>query len=89
MTQDEADRSPLLPPVRPRSACPVGAMRAVRQRAAAEHPHLIEPERRQLVCACDPCAILFAGRPAVDLSARAAPDRALADFRLTDAQWDA
>ncbi|MBA2303714.1 MAG: hypothetical protein H0W08_13905 [Acidobacteria bacterium] len=28
---------------------------------AAEHAHLVRPEHRRLVCACEPCAILFAG----------------------------
>ena len=52
------------------------------------HQHLIEPQTRQLVCACQPCAILFSGQ--TDTKYRRVPQRVrpLPDFRLTDAQWD-
>lgn len=55
---------------------------------AAEHQHLIEPVGRQLVCACDACAILFSGQ--AEMKYRRVPRRIryLADFQLTDAQWD-
>ena len=26
------------------------------------HPHLVEPETRKLLCACQACAILFSGQ---------------------------
>jgi hypothetical protein len=74
--------------------------RFVRERAPAErcdlcgvalapdHQHLIEPASRQLLCSCDACSILFDGRE--DARYRRVPRRVrwLADFRLTDAQWD-
>lgn len=52
------------------------------------HQHLIEPQTRQLVCACQPCAILFSGQ--TETKYRRVPQRVrhLPDFRLTDAQWD-
>jgi hypothetical protein len=52
------------------------------------HLHLIEPQTRQLVCACQPCAILFSGQ--TETKYRRVPQRVrpLPDFRLTDAQWD-
>ncbi len=52
------------------------------------HPHLIESGRRRLFCACDPCAILFSANP--DARYRRVPRRfeTLADFRLSDAQWE-
>lgn len=52
------------------------------------HQHLIEPQTRQLVCACRPCAILFDGQ--TETKYRRVPQRVrpLPDFRLTDAQWD-
>ncbi len=28
---------------------------------AAQHRHLIDPQTRRIVCACDPCALLFPG----------------------------
>ena len=53
-----------------------------------EHEHLIEPQTRQLICACQPCAILFSGQ--TETKYRRVPRRVrpLPDFRLTDAQWD-
>ena len=55
---------------------------------AADHPHLIEPAIRKLICACDACAILFSG--SADTRYRRVPRRirALTNFRLTDAQWE-
>ena len=54
---------------------------------AAEHPHLIEPGSRKLVCACNACAILFGG---MGTKYRRVPRRVLelADFRLSASQWD-
>ncbi len=54
---------------------------------AADHQHLIEPSSRKLVCACDPCAILFSNQEG---KYRRVPRRIrfLRDFRLTDAQWE-
>jgi hypothetical protein len=55
---------------------------------AAGHQHLVEPSSRQMVCACEPCAILFSGQ--TDTKYKRVPRRirALQDFRLTDGQWD-
>jgi hypothetical protein len=52
------------------------------------HTHLVEPANRQLVCACEPCAILFSGQS--ETKYRRVPRRIsrLPDFRLTDGQWD-
>jgi hypothetical protein len=64
---------------------------------ASDHPHLVEPASRKLVCACDPCAILFTGHDRRNeknmpggQKYRRVPRRIrfLPDFRLTDAQWD-
>jgi Family of unknown function (DUF5947) len=54
---------------------------------AADHPHLIEPGTRKLLCACDACAILFSG---MGTKYKRTPRRvlSLADFRLTDGQWE-
>lgn len=56
-------------------------------RLAADHQHLVEPSTRQLVCACDPCAILFSGREAAKYRRVPRRIRYLPDFRLTDTQW--
>ncbi len=54
---------------------------------AAEHPHLIEPGTRTLLCTCNACAILFSG---MGTKYKRVPRRvlALADFHLTDGQWE-
>jgi hypothetical protein len=53
----------------------------------AEHPHLIEPASRKLLCTCNACAILFSG---MGLKYKRVPRRVLAltDFQLSDAQWE-
>lgn len=53
-----------------------------------EHPHLVELSQRKLLCACDACALLFSGR--ADARYKRVPRnvRLLANFHLTDAEWD-
>lgn len=53
-----------------------------------EHTHLFEPPTRQLICSCEACAILFSGQ--TETKYRRVPRRVryLADFRLSDAQWE-
>jgi len=55
---------------------------------SSDHEHLVEPAVQRLVCACTACAILFSGQPRARY--RRVPRRAqfLADFHLTDAQWE-
>lgn len=74
--------------------------RFVRSRAPAErcdlcsielsqqHPHLIEPATRRLVCACQACAILFSASE--DQRYRRVPERVrrLSDFQMSDVQWE-
>jgi len=55
---------------------------------AEQHPHLIEPASRNIVCACDPCAVLFDGSARGKYRRVARSVRLLAAFRMTDAQWD-
>jgi hypothetical protein len=52
------------------------------------HRHLLEPAHRQLVCACDPCSILFSGHS--DRRYKMVPDRILylAGFEMPDELWD-
>lgn len=50
------------------------------------HPHLVDPQSRELRCACAACAVLFsAGTRWKRVDHRA---EYLPDLRLTDAQWD-
>lgn len=53
-----------------------------------EHRHLLEREKRQIVCVCEPCALRFEG---VIGRWKLIPRevRALNDFRPSNAQWDA
>jgi hypothetical protein len=53
-----------------------------------EHPHLVDPKQRRLVCACDACALLFSagGNGRFKLVPRDV--RRLAGFQMTDAEWD-
>jgi Family of unknown function (DUF5947) len=53
----------------------------------AEHPHLIEPASRKLLCTCDACSILFSGS---GTKYRRVSRRVLAmpDFHLSDGQWE-
>ena len=53
-----------------------------------DHQHLLSPASRQLLCACDACAILFDSQ--ADQKFRRVPRRVrlLAEFRLSDAQWE-
>ncbi len=55
---------------------------------AAHHPHLIDPVARKLVCSCDACALLFSGRANAKYKRVPRQVRLLADFGMTDAQWD-
>jgi Family of unknown function (DUF5947) len=52
-----------------------------------EHDHVIEPAQRRLTCVCGPCAVLFTASTTRKRVPRRI--RALRDFQLTDAQWDA
>jgi hypothetical protein len=55
---------------------------------ADDHAHLVEPASRRLACACDPCAVLFSGQGAGKYRRVPRDVYFLADFRLTDAQWE-
>ncbi len=52
------------------------------------HRHVVEINTQRLVCACEACALLFAGESTTKF--RRVPERVLvlADFELSDAQWD-
>jgi hypothetical protein len=54
---------------------------------APDHQHLVEPSSRQLLCACEPCAILFSGREGTKYRRVPRHTEFLPGFRLTDVQW--
>ena len=75
-------REPDGPQAPPQERCELCATPVV-----AEHPHLVEPAERRLLCACTACGVLFS-EPG--LRYRRVPDRYLYDtgFVLSDTQWD-
>jgi hypothetical protein len=54
----------------------------------AVHQHLLDPVTRKLICACDACAILFNSQGQTKYKRVPRRVRFLADFRMTDGQWD-
>jgi hypothetical protein len=56
---------------------------------APEHPHLVELGTRRLLCACDACGLLFSGPGTTRYRRVPGRVRALPDFRLEDAAWEA
>ena len=56
---------------------------------AAEHRHLLDLERRQILCACRACKILFDRKEAGGDRYRLVPERCyeIADFDLDEARW--
>ena len=57
----------------------------------AEHRHLLDLSRRELMCTCRACSILFASKAASDGHYRLVGDRRLRvdDLELDDAAWEA
>jgi len=55
---------------------------------AVEHQHLLEPHNRKLICACEACAILFSSQAQTKYKRVPRRVRLLANFLLTDSQWD-
>jgi hypothetical protein len=57
---------------------------------AADHRHLLDLDRRELLCACRPCSLLFDRGAAANGRLRAVGDRRLRldGFVLTDALWE-
>jgi hypothetical protein len=55
---------------------------------AQEHPHLVEVALRQIVCACEACATLFDGMTGGKYKRVSRRAQLLADFQMTDGQWE-
>jgi len=57
---------------------------------AAEHSHVVHIERRNLLCTCRPCYLLFSSQGAAGGKVKAVPDRVvdLGQDVFTAAQWD-
>ena len=55
---------------------------------AEQHQHLVDPKTRHLLCACEPCAILFSSTGETHYRRVPRDIRALNDFRLSDQAWN-
>ncbi len=53
------------------------------------HPHLLELTSGQIACACPACAMLFAYREGLRYARIPDRPRRLADFQISDADWNA
>jgi len=52
------------------------------------HQHLINPVERRLICACDPCSILFSQQSTPKYKRVPRRVRLLTDLLITEGQWD-
>lgn len=55
---------------------------------ASQHPHLLDPKVRKVVCACDACSLLFSGQAGARFKRIPRLVRLLPNFKMTDGQWD-
>jgi hypothetical protein len=55
---------------------------------AHDHPHLVELASRQILCACDACALLFDGLEKSKYKRVSRSPQFLANFEMTDSQWE-
>jgi Family of unknown function (DUF5947) len=53
------------------------------------HSHLLEPAKRQILCACEACALLFCGRSNAHYLRIPRRIQLLSDFQMTGMQWEA
>jgi len=53
-----------------------------------QHQHLVDPDSRRLLCACDPCAILFATNGETKYRRVSRDVRMLDRFALSDQAWN-
>jgi hypothetical protein len=55
---------------------------------APGHSHLLEPATRQILCACEPCALLFDGKTSGRYRRIPRRSRLLTGLDISDAQWE-
>ncbi len=71
-----------------RRSSPVETCEMCSRELPGVHQHLLEPATRILICACDGCSILFSGQQGQKYKRVPRRVRFLADFQMTDSQWD-
>jgi hypothetical protein len=52
------------------------------------HQHLLDPKKRQILCSCNGCAILFCGQAGAHFLRIPRRPRILSDFSMADLQWE-
>jgi hypothetical protein len=53
------------------------------------HSHLLETAKRQILCSCEACSLLFCGQVGAHYLRIPHRIRPLSDFQMTDMQWEA
>jgi hypothetical protein len=53
------------------------------------HQHLLDPQKREILCACDGCAILFCGQDGAHFLRVPRRIRRFEEFQMADLQWEA
>lgn len=53
------------------------------------HAHLLEPAKRQILCACEACSLLFCGQAGTNYRRIPRHICLLENFRMTDMEWEA
>ncbi len=53
-----------------------------------DHPHLVELATRQIMCACDACALLFDGMEKTRFKRVSRRSQHLTRFEMSDGQWE-
>jgi Family of unknown function (DUF5947) len=52
------------------------------------HQHLLEAKKREILCSCDGCAVLFCGQQGAHYLRVPRRIRSLIDFQMPDLQWE-
>jgi hypothetical protein len=52
------------------------------------HQHLLDPKKREIVCACEGCAILFVGQAGAHFLRVPRRIRGLMEFQIDDLEWE-
>jgi hypothetical protein len=52
------------------------------------HQHLLDPKKKEILCACDGCSILFVGQAGAHFLRIPRRIRSLMEFQIDDLQWE-
>jgi hypothetical protein len=71
-----------------RTRPPVERCELCTTRLAQEHSHLLERSTRQILCSCEPCAVLFSGQNSSRYLRIPRRPQLLVDFQMSDLEWE-